>query len=464
MSKRSSVLILVGALASCVVLSLCLGLLGGGFYFLNGGQFPLSNGLVSPPGEGLNRIAFVGNDSNIYVADPISGDSTALTSDGGTAHAYNYPTWSPDSRRLAFVGLSFENGALQEGALYTVAPTGEQLTPIYKSLENFPFYLYWSPDSQLVSFLANKESGTMALSVARTDEEDSVREIDVGAPFYWAWAPDSSQVFTHVGGTRAQSQDARLGVLPFKDEVAKRSLESAPGSFQAPQWSRDGKVLFSTEEGAGQVIAVSDAPGTEIIKLASYNGRASFALSPDGTEVAYLLTESRTPLPHFGPLRVVDATGANVRVVSQEPVLAFLWSPDSTKLAYLTVSTTQDQSNFHFDAVPPQVASTRPEQFPSARYTNQQGGEIQLIWRLWDRATNTSRTMASFVPTLSFLNVIPYFDQYANSSTFWSPDSRSFVYTARESERNGAVFVADAVGTDAPRRIGDGVIAYWSWK
>lgn len=464
MSKRNSIFILVGALTGCFLLLVCAGLVGGGYYFLGQGDFSLGALAPGKP-EGLNRIVFVGNDSNIYVADPLSGASTALTTDGGADHPYNYPTWSPDSHRLAFVGLEFENGAPQAGALYTVSPTGEQLTPIFKSLENFPFYVYWSPDSRLVSFLANKDSQTMSLNIGRTDEPGSVREFDVGSPFYWAWAPDSSQMFTHVGGTRAQSQDARLGLVPFKEDAAKRSLESAPGSFQAPQWSRDGKILYSAQQGNEQVIAVSDAQGVEVTNLATYDGRASFALSPDGAEVAYLLTAPRTPLPHFGPLRVVNVNGENPRLVSQDPVLAFFWSPDSTKLAYLTVQAAENESSFNSAAALSAVASSQPEKFPrSIQNSPQVQGEIKLNWRLWDRASDTSRTMTAFEPTLSFLNVMPFFDQYANSSTFWSPDSQSFVYTARESDTDGAVLIADAIGTNPPRRIGDGVIAYWSWK
>lgn len=464
MSKRASILTLVGALTGCFLLLVCAGLVGGGYYFLGQGNFSLAALAPDKPG-GLNRIAFVGNDSNIYVADPVSGAATALTTDGGADHVYNYPTWSPDSRRLAFVGLNFKNGAPTEGALYTVSPTGEQLTPIFRSPQNFPFYIYWSPDSRLVSFLANKDSQTMSLNIGRTDETDSVREFDVGAPFYWAWAPDSSQIFTHVGGTRAQSGDARLGLVPFREDARKRSLESAPGSFQAPQWSRDGRILYSAQQGDEGVIAVSDAQGVEVNRLATYDGRASFALSPDGAQVAYLLTAPQTRLPHFGPLRVVNVNGENTRIVSQDPVLAFFWSPDSAKLAYLTVTGAGNESSFHSDGAPLLVASSKPEKFSrSLQEPSQAQAAIQLSWRLWDRATDTSRTMVSFEPTTSFLNVIPFFDQYANSSTFWSPDSQSFVYTTRETDAAGAVWIADAIGTNAPRRIGDGVIAYWSWK
>lgn len=466
MSRRTSVLVLVGALTSCLVLAVCVGVLGGGYYFLNGGVNPLT-ALNAP--AALNRIAFVGNDFNIYLADPTNGATTALTTDGGTTRAYNYPTWAPDNHRLAFVGYTFENGDPKEGALYTISPAGEKLTPLYKTPRNFPFYLYWSPDSQIVSFLANNDSQTIALNTARADQPDSKQEIDFGAPFYWAWSPDGSQMFTHVGGTRSDSDKARLAVLAFKNNDTPRALQAAPGQFQAPQWSRNGKILYSTQDASEQAIALSDALGTEIKKLVTYDGRASFALAPDANHVAYILTEASTRLPHLGPVRVIDANGENAHVISQEPALAFLWSPDSTKLAYLTVTTTENNSNFHFDApanaLPSALAATTPEKFLRAP-ANEQGGEvqIQLHWRVWDRATDSARIIATFLPTASFLNMIPYFDQYANSSTFWSPDSQSLVYTSRETENTGSVFIADAVASNPPRKIGEGVIAYWSWK
>lgn len=467
MSNRASILILISAVTGCMLLVLCAGLVGGGFYYLTGNNAPLGF-LVQNQPEAINRIVFVGNDFNIYLANPVDGATTSITTDGGAEHAYNYPTWSPDNRRLAFVGYTLANGNLTEGALYTVAPTGENLTPVYKTAQNFPFYLYWSPDSQQIGFLANKDTQTIALNTARADQPDSKQELDSGSPFYWAWSPDSSQMFTHVGGTLSDSADARLAVLQPQVTEARRPLPASPGQFQAPQWSPRGSILYSTQDGSEQAIALSDAAGSNIKKLATYRGRASFSLAPDGIDIAYLLTEADTRLAHYGPLRVVDANGANIRLVSQEPVLAFLWSPDGTKLAYLTV-TVGTRSNFRFDfpAVPSSraLAANAPEQFLTSPYQDQGGqATVQLNWRVWDRATDASRIVATFVPTVSFLNMIPYFDQYANSSTFWSPDSKSLVYTSLENETSGAVFIADAVGGNSPRKIGEGVIAYWSWK
>lgn len=469
MSNRTRVLILITALAACVLLLVCSAVAVGGYYlFKNSGPISANpfttnpfSALTAPPS--LNRIVFVGNDFNIYVADPANGAAVALTHDGGTDHAYNFPTWSPDDRRLAFVGYTFQSGSPTEGALYTISPSGENLTPVFKTSQNFPFYLYWSPDSQFISFLANKDSGTIELAIARTDKADSMQEIDTGSPFYWAWAPDSSQMFTHVGGTRADNDAARLALLAPKAQGTPHSLDAAPGQFQAPQWSRSGKLLYSTSDGADQAIAIGDISGKDAKKLVTYPGRASFALAPDSLLVAYILTDADTRLPHLGPLRVMDATGENIRLVSEDPALAFLWSPDSSRLAYLTVTVGNNQSNWNFRTLPP-LASTQPEKFALPPDLAQGGqSQVQLHWHVWDRATNTSRIVASFVPTSSFLNVIPYFDQYANSSTFWSPDSRALVYTARDTETSGSIYIADAVGDTPARKIGEGSLAFWSW-
>lgn len=457
MNTRTSILVLVAAMAGCTIVALCAALGIGGYSLYT------RNASLAFPGASasVNQIVYVGNDNNIYIADAHSGNRTALTQDGGAARAYNYPTWAPNNQRVAFVGYTFENGAPKEGALYTISPRGEKLTPIFKTLENFPFYLYWSPDSQFVAFLSNKDSQKLALRIARADQADSMQELDIGAPFYWAWSPDSAQMFTHVGGAHVENDKARLAVVNVQTKNAPQALDALPGAFQAPQWSRDGKILFSTLDGGSQIIALSDAQHN-LTKLTDYRGRATFALSPDAARIAYLVTPSEMRVPNYGEVRLVNANGENNRVVSPEPALAFQWSPDSKKIAFLTLTLSNNQQNFRgADSL---FASNVPPPFVTAPRRNQDGMRVKLNWLVWDSETNQTTPVASFLPTPSFLNVLPYFDQYANSSTFWSPDSQALVYTARTAENAGAVFIADITGTTQPKQIGEGVLAFWSWR
>ncbi len=459
MNNRSMILVLAIAVAGCLAVAACAVVGIGGFWFFNNAA-SVANPFAPTT---RNQIVYVGNDSNIYVADPNTGNKIALTQDAGDAHAYNYPTWSPDNQRLAFVGYTFENGSPTEGALYTITPRGEKLTPIFKTTKNFPFYLYWSPDSQFVSFLSNQDSSGMALRIAQTDRPDSMQQVDTGAPFYWAWSPDGAQLFTHVGGTRDDNENARLALLDLRNAQAPQPLQALPGAFQAPQWSRDGKLLFSTQEGGTQTIALSDPQGAAPTKLAGYQGRASFARAPDGTRVAYIVTDANLRVPHYGPLRVVNADGQNVRLVASENALAFQWSPDSQKIAFLTITVSNNQQNFQPGA--PQLASHTPDSLVTAPLKNQDGQtRLEFNWKVWDSVTDKTHLAATFVPTRSFLNVLPYFDQYTNSSTFWSPDSQALVYTTLDSADRGSIWVADALAKTPAKKIGEGVLAFWSWK
>ncbi len=74
------------------------------------------------------------------------------------------------------------------------------------------------------------------------------------------------------------------------------------------------------------------------------------------------------------------------------------------------------------------------------------------------------RPLAAFRPTRSFLFIVPYFDQYAQSIRFWSPDGRYLVYSDQETSRQAGIWVADAVGEEPPRRLADGTLAIWSWQ
>ena len=462
MNNRSSIVVFALALTGCLAVAVCAAVGIGGFWFYNNAA-SIANPFAP---AGHNQIVYVGNDSNIYLTNPDNGNPIPLTQDGGNAHAYNYPTWSPDNQRIAFVGYTFQNGSPTEGALYTISPRGEQLTPVFKTDKDFPFYLYWSPDSQFVAFLSNKDSNTMALRVAHADQPDSMQEMDTGAPFYWAWSPDGAQMFTHVGGTRQDNENARLAFLSLhstQSPPTPQTLQALPGAFQAPQWSHDGKVLFSAQNGDTQDIALTDTQGGAATKLATYQGRASFAMSPDGTRVAYMVTDANMRVPHYGPLRVVNADGQDVRLVSSENALAFQWSPDSKKIAFLTVTLGNNQQNLYERA--PQFASNVPQPIVTAPIKNQDGqSQLQFNWKVWDSATDETYLAASFVPTRSFLNVLPYFDQYANSSTFWSPDSQALVYTMLENADSGSIWIADAKGQTPVKKIGDGVLAFWSWK
>jgi Tol biopolymer transport system component len=397
---------------------------------------------VAEGGPLLNRVAFVGNDGNLWLATPDGEEIRRITRDG---EGYRFPTWSPDSRRLAFVGPDEEGNP----ALYVYDSARREPTVLFDSPGSAPFYVYWSPDSRAVTFLTQEQSG-LALRLADATEPGEDRVMGEGAPFYWAWSPQGDQLFMHVGGSRAVSEEAHLSFLENRDGAQRVELKLAPGRFQAPVWSANGQFVFyiAADESGEEAIYKTDVETSLQTLLAPLDSSAFLVLAPDDQHVAYLQLESVERLPALGTVYVIDAEGGDQRKVLEEAVAAMYWSPDGKKLALLAPAPGDEgiATRVRGLAAPlPQLNRFR--------------------WWVYDVETEGLELLTSFGPTLDFLQTVPYFDQYHLSLTFWSPDSRYFVVTkGTPGGRDGTVWVLDTAGAKPPRQIGEGTLAVWSWQ
>jgi hypothetical protein len=88
-----------------------------------------------------------------------------------------------------------------------------------------------------------------------------------------------------------------------------------------------------------------------------------------------------------------------------------------------------------------------------------------MTWHVIDVVTDEHRVLTTFEPNESFLYLVQYFDQFAQSIAIWSPDSRSLVYTGTPFGGSQGVYVIDTQAAD-PRAVyvGSGDFAIWSWR
>lgn len=128
------------------------------------------------------------------------------------------------------------------------------------------------------------------------------------------------------------------------------------------------------------------------------------------------------------------------------------WSPDGKQIAYLSMLPPGSQGCGDCSRVPGLAAPL------------DQRSQIRMRWRIADVETGQARTLVTFAPTANFITLLPYFDQYARSLTFWSPDSKRFVYAQREAQGTGSVWVTEITENATPTKVGDGTLAVWSWK
>ncbi|MBI3762930.1 MAG: PD40 domain-containing protein, partial [Chloroflexi bacterium] len=359
-----------------------------------------------------------------------------------------FPAWSPDGKKIAFVELKVENGE-PSAALYTADRDGKNLVQAFSDPKTVPFYLYWSPDNHNVSFLSsNTGSAGLKLQLVPAAGGDA-KTLDVGQPYYWSWSPNGRQVLVHVGGAAVDS-GAHLSLLGIDGDVSESGLDYKPTYFQAPAWSPDGKhTLYAAETDNGRVLILADSAGAEQSQLATFEGGIAFGWAPDGKHVAYITGDAES-LGILGTLSIVNPQKpAEAKSVENKPVMAFFWSPDSKQLAYFV----------------PEIVAPTPE--PG----QQSSGNSQfLVLHLFVASAGDakSHSVATFIPTRDFYNLLPYFDQYQQSATLWSPDSQNLVLSAFSPTASGdakpGVFVVHSSGNLEPRFLKEGTLGLWSPK
>lgn len=411
---------------------------------------PVSEHAEASSATQINRIAIINHEGQIETLSPTGADRRVLTLRSDRTF-FQFPAWAPDGRRLAVVGNQPSGGSIYVlDDVARLGPLAER--QVYFSDDQPPFYLYWSPDSSHVAFLANHSRNLAGLNVVAGDGSGDSRLLATGSPFYWDWSHDGQQMLIHSGRNRS---DESLALIDIDGQMMADNL-AVPGNFQAPGIGRDGRYwAFAEQTGDGMsALVVVDTQSGE---RHAYEQGGSLALgwSPARNQIAF----TNGPLdghPYWGPLRWLDVTTGEVRLLSTQMVLAFFWSPDGRSIAFITLS--RDANDDGINARK-EDGIRRVSRVAAAPV--QQPGRSMLTLSVIDVETGTGLRLLDFLPTAVYLSqFLPYFDQYALSHRIWAPDSSAIVLPVREDDA-GQILVVP-VGGGRPYRLADGDIAFWS--
>jgi TolB protein len=349
---------------------------------------------------------------NVVVVNPDGSNRVTIADDSDDP--YFQPVWSLDGTMIAF------SLASSEPELHVAL--SDASASFTTGLDSLPFYYSWSAQNEL-AFLRSGDDGLRLEQTSVVDEALSGPTlITSGQPLYYSWSPDGQMIVTHVGSDRLET--AATGNSPESTGVQ-------PGRFQAPVWTDRGIVAI--EQGSrDQKLVIIEADGTSTA-VATVPGPTSFVTLDAGEKVALLsiaedtngLSASYQTVPNLpaNRLLVVDSDDGAFERVTDEPVVAYFWSPTGDRLLIL-------------DLVPG----------PQAR------------WSIWTE--EGLEEIVRFDPEPSFMReLVPFFDQYAQSVSLWAPDGSAFAFPG-SIEDDAGIWVYTLEGE--LDRINDGTWVAWS--
>lgn len=397
-------------------------------------------------------IAYIGADGNIYTSDQAGRNLTKFTEDASSSESgkfniYQYPTWSLDGKQLAFIGTSGTNTDATS-KLFVANLNTEKASEVYSSKTEHPIYLYWSPDENNLSFISTSVSNQSLILQTIPAKGGDRTIVDTGSPFYWSWAPDGRTLITHAGGAANSTVPDHLAFIQFQDSgIIEDGLDTVPAAFQAPAWSPDGNhILLTRSEDGKKEIILTDGTGSYEKTIGSFDQNAAFGWSSDSTQIAFINGTRAAAAGVYGELNVVNIeTSAKVSV--GENVIAFFWSPNGDKVAYFIPFLANDSGS-------------------SANGSGSGSTAQRLVLQLnmLDVKTGESQELFTYQPTEQFKNILPYFDQYHQSNTIWSPDNNNLVLSFLDQDGKPGIAIVAASGQLQPRLLAQGYLAFWSWK
>ena len=255
-------------------------------------------------------------------------------------------------------------------------------------------YPAWSPDGKKIAFVSNRNQGYIQIWVMDADGSNPVRLTDGLVDANPDWSPDSTKIVydAHLHPDEHHVAPAGITVMDA-DGNNKRLVKNARGLH--PSWSPDGgRIAFSAGKNPGDdhQIYVMDVDGRNSEQLTHDPVHKRLpSWSPDGNRIAYV---------GGLVLWVMDSDGVNQRQLTKvnndnHPT----WSPDSESIAFHSVLRdfvrriyVVDVTNGAVDALPsdPHVRNYDPDWlYPGGLSVSPEGSQITM----WGRMKNTALSL-----------------------------------------------------------------------
>ncbi len=355
----------------------------------------------------VQRLAIIGTDGNVAMIESDGSNRTPLTDDAEFGVAYSQLTWSQQGS-LAYTRASVGGGdgvSAQGVSAQSVSATIDIVAADGTRASHFvpfpPFYMYWSPAGDRIAYLG-ASAPRLQLAILDVASGESMPVLN-SQPLYFDWSPDGDRIVTHHAGTEMQ--------LLLQGEP--RPFQEDTGNFFSPIWTEDGIYMVGDDSGQAK-LQIRDVTGAVMEDRDLESISTSFSAGNDG-EVAVLQRPSSLSgnLTVFGDVDTELSTEA----------LWFFWSPTRDALVWM----------------------------------EQTGDSIEVL--TWNHSAEEPVSMGNGRVSRYWIQTyLQFFDQYALSHSWWSPDGTQFLFFGTIGDSSG-IWLLDASGESEPRFLVEGLEA-----
>ena len=239
------------------------------------------------------KIAFASyRDGNfeIYIMNADGSEPTRLTNDSADDE---YPSWSPDGKKIAFQSKrdGNMNTEVYNTEVYTINADGSEETRLTDNpaYDAFPS---WSPDGKKITFASSRD-GNMNIYVMNADGSEQTRLTNNSAPDVMpSWSPDGKKIAFQSTTERYSGENLEIYVM------------NADGSNQ-----------------------------TRLTDNSAYDG--CLCWSPDGKKIAFC--SNRILCYECYRIYVMNADGSKQTRLTNNHAMCPSWSPDGKKIVFYSL-------------------------------------------------------------------------------------------------------------------------------
>ena len=191
-------------------------------------------------------------------------------------------------------------------------------------------YPTWSPDGKKIAFVSNRNVGHIQIWVIDADGVNPIRLTDGVWDQNPDWSPDGKRIAYDVllNPLDADKWNRTIYVID-SDGRNSRQLIKEPAYDTHPSWSADSKkIMFSShrEDGTAEIYVV-EADGRNQKRITfDFTNKFLPTWSPNGKRIAFV---------HDLQIYVMDRNGENQRIITEKGLNRYpTWSPDGHTVAF----------------------------------------------------------------------------------------------------------------------------------